>query len=154
MPTLFKAAALRGPITLPIFALLLATSAQCKAQSSVTPPAAIRDATGSLAQAASINLLEAHIKSLEKKLADVEQKLAAQHAKQVQQASELEALKFLPAAFKNHMHEVVIYSIDYSQATVKDVNGVNKTVVVPGPSWGNPKGNTGAPKPAPGGAPF
>lgn len=130
--------------------LMSALSISCLAQSGLAPPTPMRDVAGTHSQAATINLMEARLAALEKKLAELEQKLATQQAKQAQHGSELDALKFLPNAFKNHSHDVVIHTIDYSLAEIKDTNGIKKMVVVPGPSWGNPKGQTGGPKVAPG----
>jgi uncharacterized coiled-coil protein SlyX len=97
-----------------------------------------------------LNLAEGRIASLEKKIAEIESALGRAQAQLAKHAEDGEQAKLSLKALKNHSHDVTIYTFDYSAAVVKDVYNKEKTVVVPGPSYANPKGVTGAPKAAPG----
>ncbi|MBL8515807.1 MAG: hypothetical protein JNM76_02465 [Betaproteobacteria bacterium] len=100
-----------------------------------------------------LNLAEGRLASLEKKFAALESALAKAQQQLGNLAADNTQTKATVQALKDHTHEVFIYSVDHGVTKVKDVYNIEKTVVVPGPSFGNPKGSTGAPK-AGAGSPF
>jgi uncharacterized coiled-coil protein SlyX len=100
-----------------------------------------------------ISLLESRIAGLEKKLALLEAAVGTLDKTSANHTDALGKAKAQLGAFYNHTHDVVIYGIDHKVATVKDTAGQEKQVVIPGPVFGNPKGETGKAK-VPASAPF
>jgi uncharacterized coiled-coil protein SlyX len=136
--------------------LLVALSAtNLAAQAGPTPPGANRDliiATEVAAQ--KLNLLEGRLAAIEKKLLLAEQSIAKLQTTESSQGAAIDKLKAQVSGLQAHTHDVTIYSISHDVTKVKDVYGNEKQVVVPGPSFGNPKGQTGAPKVTGVGTPF
>ena len=96
-----------------------------------------------------ISLMESRIAGMEKKIAQLEAAVGTLDKTAAGHTDALGKAKIQLNALYNHSHDLVVYGIDSKVTVVKDVYGQEKQVVIPGPTFGNPKGETGKPKIAP-----